>query len=68
VVVHFPGTHRALGSTPSTANHTHTREEKGETADNKKIAGGQRQWLTPVILATQEAEIRGLQFEASLGK
>jgi hypothetical protein len=25
-------------------------------------------WLMPVILATQEAEIRGLQFEASLGK
>jgi hypothetical protein len=25
-------------------------------------------WLTPVILAAQEAEIRGLQFEASLGK
>jgi hypothetical protein len=25
-------------------------------------------WLTPVILATQEAEIRRIQFEASLGK
>jgi hypothetical protein len=26
------------------------------------------QWLTPVILATQEAEIRGSQFKASLAK
>jgi hypothetical protein len=25
-------------------------------------------WLTPVILVTQEAEIRGLQFEANPGK
>jgi hypothetical protein len=26
------------------------------------------QWLTPAILAIQEAEIRGLLYEASLGK
>jgi hypothetical protein len=25
-------------------------------------------WLTPVILATQEAEIRKIRFKASLGK
>jgi hypothetical protein len=34
----------------------------------KKYILAGRQWLKPVILATQEAEIRGLQFEASPGK
>jgi hypothetical protein len=28
----------------------------------------QAQWLTPVILATWEAEIRRIRFEARLGK
>jgi hypothetical protein len=35
---------------------------------NQEHKFGQVQWLTPVILATQEAEIGGLSFEASPGK
>jgi hypothetical protein len=33
-----------------------------------KVAGAGHWWLTPVILASWEAEFRGLRFEASLGK
>jgi hypothetical protein len=33
--------------------------------DKEQIA--RHQWLTPVILATQEVEIRGLLFKFSLG-
>jgi hypothetical protein len=33
-----------------------------------EIKGNRYQWLTPVILASQEAEFRKLQFKASPGK
>jgi hypothetical protein len=38
---------------------------KKQNKTNKKTAWGRTQWLTPVILATQEAEIGGSQFQAS---
>jgi hypothetical protein len=34
----------------------------------KKSTQAWRWWLTPVILATQEAEIRRIRFKASLDK
>jgi hypothetical protein len=40
-------------------------ERKTGTEEEIKASCG---WLTPVILATQEAEIRGSRLEASTGK
>jgi hypothetical protein len=34
----------------------------------KRAGGARHQWLTPLILATQEAEIRKIRVKASLGK
>jgi hypothetical protein len=34
----------------------------------QEIQVARHQWLTPIILATQEAENRRIKFEANLGK
>jgi hypothetical protein len=35
---------------------------------SQKIHKARHQWLIPIILATQEEELRGLRFKANTGK
>jgi hypothetical protein len=41
---------------------------KGRNEGIEKREGLKHWWVTPVLLATQEAEIRGSRFKTSLGK
>jgi hypothetical protein len=45
---------------------TNTRISEISESEEKEI--GQEWWYTPVIQSTQEAEIRGSQFESRWGK
>jgi hypothetical protein len=56
--------HKVLSSNPTTAK----KNGKGQTKVNVFFFVARCQWLLPIILATQEAEIRRLWFEVSLGK
>jgi hypothetical protein len=54
-------------------NSRHTASKQGEPSAGSKgtesicMTSDKCQWLAPVIIATWEAESRGLQFEASSG-
>jgi hypothetical protein len=54
----MPSKHEALNSTPSTAKNRQT--------EKRRMAG--HQWLTPVILASQEAEIRKIPVQSQPGQ
>jgi site-specific recombinase XerC len=50
--------HKIQSSRPSFSNNKHT----------KVLTVARRQWLTPVILATQEAEIRRIKVQSQPGQ
>jgi hypothetical protein len=61
VLERLPSKHKSLSSNPSTQAKTNQPNKK------KPVIAGHR-WLMPVIPATEEARLGGLQFKVSLGK
>jgi hypothetical protein len=61
VVEHLPSKRKALHSNPNT-----TKKKKKEKERRKLLCC--HQWLTPTILATQEADIRRITVQSQPGK
>jgi hypothetical protein len=58
---------RTLGSIPSTTK-TNNREEKCLFNMFLRKTGARYQWLTPVILVTQETDIRRIKIQSQRGQ